>query len=220
MTKRYFDVFWSVLGLAVLSPLLLVAGLIVKAEDGGPVFFRQTRVGYRGRPFRIWKFRTMALSVASGGLQLTVGDDRRVTRAGAWLRRFKLDELPQLFNVVAGEMSLVGPRPELPCYVARYTAAERKVLELIPGITGVASLWYRNESQMLGRAVDPERTYVEDFMPAKIRLSLAYAAGATVWTDFRVVATTLRRIFLPASGMLTADARPAAHGTPDRTVAR
>src|SRR2546426_1556985 len=176
MTKRYFDVFWSVLGLAVLSPLLLVAGLIVKAEDGGPVFFRQERVGYRGRPFRIWKFRSMAPDAAARGLPLTVGRDTRVTRIGAWLRRLKLDELPQLFNVLAGDMTLVGPRPEVPCYVASYSAEQRRVLDLVPGVTDEASIRYVAESALLALALDPERVYVSEIVPDKIRLNLAYAA--------------------------------------------
>src|SRR5712691_5278303 len=192
--KRYFDLFWTLLGLAVLAPLLLFIGLLVKVADGSPVFFRQTRVGYRGRLFLIWKFRTMTRHGASDQMQLTVGNDPRVTATGAWLRRLKLDELPQLFNVLSGELSLVGPRPELPCYVARYRAEQRQVLDLLPGITGDASVRYSNESEILGGADDPERLYVETIMPQKIRLSLAYAARATMWTDVWVICTTLGHV--------------------------
>jgi lipopolysaccharide/colanic/teichoic acid biosynthesis glycosyltransferase len=191
VSKRVFDVSFSALGLALLWPLLVLLALLIKLDDGGPVFFRQTRVGYVGRPFRIWKFRTMAPHPAAGANPLTVGDDPRVTRIGGWLRRLKLDELPQLINVLRGEMSLVGPRPELPCYVARYNEVERRVLELVPGITGEASVQYRNESAVLARAPDPERTYVEAIMPDKIRLSVAYAERATVWTDFLLITRTV-----------------------------
>ena len=197
--KRHFDVLWSVLGLALTWPLLILIAVLVKAQDGGPVFLRQTRVGYRGRPFRIWKFRTMTPDADPSNGALTVGDDPRVTRVGAWLRRFKLDELPQLFNVLRGEMSLVGPRPELPVYVAMYTAEQRQVLDLMPGITSVASLRYRRESEMLGRARDPERTYIDTIMPDKIRLALAYGARPTVWTDVGVVARTVHHLLRPSS---------------------
>lgn len=197
--KRLFDLLGSVLGLALVWPLLVLIAVVIKAEDGGPVFFRQTRVGYHGRLFRIWKFRTMTPDADASNRALTVGDDPRVTRVGAWFRRFKLDELPQLFNVVRGEMSLVGPRPELSVYVAMYTEAQRQVLELPPGITSVASLRYRRESEMLGRAHDPERTYVDTIMPDKIRLALAYAARSTVWTDLGIVAKTVRDLLRPSS---------------------
>jgi lipopolysaccharide/colanic/teichoic acid biosynthesis glycosyltransferase len=214
--KRLFDFWWSMLGLAVLAPLLFLIALLVKAADGGPVFFRQIRVGYRGRPFRIWKFRTMVDQVASRGAELTIGNDPRVTRTGAWLRRFKLDELPQLLNVVVGEMSLVGPRPEVPCYVAQYTTEQRRVLDLTPGITGIASIRYSNESEILGRAADPERTYVEAIMPDKIRLGLAYAARATMWTDFRVVVATLRGLIPSLVATPSDEAAPALRQTRDR----
>src|SRR3989475_4866227 len=181
-------------GLVVLAPLLAVVAVLVKRDDGGPVFFRQERVGYRGRPFRIWKFRTMVRDAAARGLPLTVGGDSRVTRIGAWLRRLKLDELPQLFNVLVGEMSLVGPRPEVPCYVASYSAEQRRVLELVPGVTDVASIRYVAESALLAESLDPEHVYVSEIVPDKIRLNLAYAAHATVWSDVRVILATLRRL--------------------------
>lgn len=202
--KRVLDLLGSSLGLALLWPLLLLIAALVKAEDGGPVFFRQTRVGYRGRLFRIWKFRTMTPDAEARGGMLTVGNDPRMTRVGMWLRRFKLDELPQLLNVLVGEMSLVGPRPELAAYVAMYTTEQRRVLDLKPGITGAASICYRNESEVLARAADPERFYVEVIMPDKIQLGLAYGARSTVWTDLVVVARTLRNLLrrpMPPSGM-------------------
>ncbi len=198
LEKRVFDVLLSALGLALLWPLLLAIAFLIKLDDRGPVFFRQTRVGYRGRPFRIWKFRTMVPDAASHDIPLTVGVDPRVTQIGGWLRRLKLDELPQLINVLTGDMSFVGPRPELPCYVARYSATEREVLGVMPGITGEASLRYRDESDVLAQACDPEQAYVETIMPEKIRLSLAYADRATLWTDFLLITRTVRELLLPS----------------------
>lgn len=193
--KRILDLVGAGLGIVLLAPLLTLLAILVKIEDRGTIFFRQERVGYRGRQFRIWKFRTMVPDAETRGLPLTVWRDPRVTRIGARLRRLKLDELPQLFNVLVGDMSLVGPRPEVPRYVASYTAAERRVLELVPGITDDASLRYVDESTMFAAAADPERRYVEEILPDKIRLNLAYAARATVWTDCRLILATLRRLF-------------------------
>jgi lipopolysaccharide/colanic/teichoic acid biosynthesis glycosyltransferase len=155
------------------------------------VFFRQERVGRAGRAFRVWKFRTMVPDAERRGGALTVGDDPRTTRVGRWLRDSKVDELPQLFNVLAGEMSLVGPRPEVPRYVARYSADQRRVLDLVPGITDPASIAYSRESELLARAADPERYYVTAVMPDKIRINLTYAAHANRWTDLKVVLETL-----------------------------
>ena len=191
--KRVFDVCCSVAGLAVLSPLLVAVALAVRIGGGpGSVLFAQQRVGHRGRPFRMWKFRTMVADAERRGPALTAAGDPRVTRVGAWLRRWKLDELPQLLNVARGEMSLVGPRPEVPQYVALYTPAQRAVLDLVPGITDPASIAYRDESALLGAAADPARLYVEELIPAKIRLNLEYAATATMWSDVRVILRTLR----------------------------
>jgi lipopolysaccharide/colanic/teichoic acid biosynthesis glycosyltransferase len=168
--------------------------MLIKLDDGGAVFFRQVRVGRDGRLFRVWKFRTMIANAEQRGGPLTVGEDPRTTRIGRWLRRSKLDELPQLFNVLAGEMSLVGPRPEVPRYVALYSPDQRRVLDLVPGITDPASIVYRHESDLLARAPDPERHYIAVIMPEKIRINLAYAARATWWTDLVVVLDTLRRL--------------------------
>ncbi len=192
--KRTLDLLGAGVGVVLLSPLFLILAVLVKTADGGPVFFRQERVGYRGRPFRMWKFRTMVPDAATRGLPLTVGHDPRVTRVGAWLRRLKLDELPQLFNVLVGDMTLVGPRPEVPRYVASYGAAERRVLELVPGVTDEASVRYVDESAMLAAAADPERVYTEEIVPEKIRVNLAYATRATVWTDVGVILATLSRL--------------------------
>ena len=191
MGKRAFDLFWSALGLAVLSPVLALVALAVKLEDGGPVFFRQLRIGRRGRPFRIWKFRTMVVDADRQGRAITVGRDPRITRVGHRLRDTKLDEIPQLLNVFLGEMSLVGPRPEVPRYVELYTEAQRAILALRPGITDLASIKYRNESDLLGAAENPDETYVQILLPDKIRINLAYASEAGLWSDFLVILATL-----------------------------
>ena len=188
--KRLLDVVASAAGLLVLSPLLVVVALVVR-RDGGPAFFRQERIGRGGGPFRMWKFRTMVPHAERLGPQLTADGDPRITPVGRWLRRAKLDELPQLLNVLAGEMSLVGPRPEVRRYVARYTAEQRRVLDLHPGITDPASLHYHREETLLAAAADPERLYVEQLMPDKIRRNLQYAQTATVARDVGVVLRTL-----------------------------
>jgi len=201
--KRGFDLVTAGTGLLLLAPLLALLALLVKLADGGPVFFRQERVGFQGRRFRIWKFRTMAPDAEAKGLPLTVGRDARVTRVGRWLRQVKLDELPQLVNVLAGDMTLVGPRPEVPRYVAAYSARERRVLELVPGVTDEASIRYADESAVLATAPDAERLYVSEIVPAKIRLNLAYAAHATMWTDVAVILATLRRLVWPPARSTT-----------------
>ena len=189
-TKRAFDLVGAGLGVVLLAPLLALLALLVKAEDGGPVLFKQERVGYRGRRFRIWKFRTMVPDAETRGLPLTVERDPRLTRIGAWMRRLKLDELPQLFNVLVGDMSLVGPRPDVPRYVALYRAPERRVLDLVPGMTDEGSIRYLDlgENALLAASPDPEPHYLEVIAPEKIRLSLAYAARATVGAELAVEA--------------------------------
>lgn len=195
--KRVVDVVVSALAVLLLWPLgLVIAGAVVLG-DGGPAFFRQERVGRGGGTFRMWKFRTMVVDAERRGRQLTVGGDPRVTRVGAVLRRTKLDELPQLFNVLRGEMSLVGPRPEVPRYVALYTADQRAVLRLTPGITDPASLRYRDESTELAVAADPERMYVEHILPEKIRLNLTYASQATWVSDLAVIGATVGALVAP-----------------------
>lgn len=191
MAKRVFDVVIAGLGLLLLSPLLLGLALWVRLDSPGPALFRQERVGRFGRTFRIHKFRTMV--DGASGPQITVGADARITRAGAWLRAKKLDELPQLIDVLVGDMSLVGPRPEVPRYVALYPDALRdKVLSVRPGITDPVSLAHADESAQLARAADPEREYVEVLMPAKLRAAAAYAEHATLATDLQVLLRTVR----------------------------
>jgi lipopolysaccharide/colanic/teichoic acid biosynthesis glycosyltransferase len=201
VAKRLLDLGGAALGLLLLAPAFAVLALLVRAEDGGPVFFRQERVGRAGRPFRIWKFRTMVPGAERLGGAVTADRDPRVTRVGRWLRRRRLDELPQLVNVLVGDMSLVGPRPEVPRYVARYTPAERRVLEVRPGITDPASLAYREEGAILADASDRELTYLTEIMPRKVELQLAYAARATVWSDLGVIAASLHALTTdPAEG--------------------
>jgi lipopolysaccharide/colanic/teichoic acid biosynthesis glycosyltransferase len=190
VVKRLFDVGVAALALLLLAPLLAALALWIRLDSPGPVFFRQQRVGRHGVPFRIHKFRTMVHGAA--GLPLTVGDDPRITRAGAWLRRTRLDELPQFIDVLAGDMSLVGPRPEVPKYVALYPPALReRLLAVRPGLTDPSSLDFIDEAARLAAAADPEREYVERILPAKLQRAAAYAQRATLWTDIGVLWRTL-----------------------------
>jgi len=190
MAKRLFDILASGLGLLLLLPLLLAVALWIKLDSPGPVFFRQERVGRFGRHFWIHKFRSMR--VDNAGLQITVGADPRITRSGRFLRASKIDELPQLWDVLRGAMSLVGPRPEVPRYVALYPAELRDiVLSVRPGITDPASLQFRHESEVLAQAADPEREYVEVVMPAKLALARRYVEQASLWGDLRLILSTL-----------------------------
>ena len=190
--KRAFDVLASALGLALLWLPGLVVAALIRWDSPGPVFFRQERVGRFGRPFRIHKFRTMRVDAEQAG-QLTVGADARITRIGAFLRAHRLDELPQLIDVFLGDMSLVGPRPEVPRYVAHYPAALRDVvLSVRPGITDPASLRFRNESEQLAAAADPEREYIEVILPAKLACAADYAQHASFVTDVGVLLRTLK----------------------------
>jgi lipopolysaccharide/colanic/teichoic acid biosynthesis glycosyltransferase len=192
--KRLFDLLFSIPGFLLLSPFFYLAALAIKVESPGPVFFRQVRVGQKGKYFWVIKFRTMLVNAEKIGPQITVGRDPRITGMGRLLRKTKLDELPQLFNVLVGDMSLVGPRPEVPRYVGLYSQTQRRVLELIPGITDPASIKYRHESEILAESDDPEKTYIKIIMPEKIQINLAYAVEATVFSDFKVVLKTLQRL--------------------------
>ena len=195
MTKRVFDLLLSSLGLLALAPLLLLIALLIKLDSPGPVMFRQERVGRFGQPFRIHKFRTMRHEPAGPGLQITVGADRRITRVGGFLRASKLDELPQLLDVWLGDMSLVGPRPEVPRYVAHYPAELRdKVLSVRPGITDIASIEYRDESAVLARAADPEQAYIHEVLPHKLALAAQYVDRASIGLDVRLIWRTLLAI--------------------------
>ena len=193
MGKRVFDVILAAAGLLLLSPLLLALALWVRLDSPGPALYRQVRVGRGGVPFRIRKFRTMF--VAAGGPPLTVGDDPRITRAGRFLRRTRLDELPQLLDVLQGTMSLVGPRPEVPRYMdAAAPALRARVLAVRPGMTDPVALAHIDESALLAQADDPERVYRETLLPAKLQAAADYAEHATLWTDVQVLWRTARTL--------------------------
>lgn len=201
MSKRLFDLIGAALGLVLLSPLLLIIAVWIKLDSPGPALFRQQRVGRYGRPFTIHKFRTMVVDAAARGPALTAGADPRITPSGVFLRRSKLDELPQLWDVLAGNMSLVGPRPELPVYVAHYPPGLREtVLAVRPGITDPVSLQLADESEKLARAADPEYEYIHVLLPMKLRIAAAYAQDATLasdlWIIFRSFRLLLARLFI------------------------
>ncbi len=192
--KRLFDIICSLFGLAVLSPLLLLTALWVKLDSNGPVFYRQLRVGQYGKEFHILKFRSMYVDSDKHGLITVGGRDPRVTHAGYYIRKYKLDELPQLINVLIGDMSFVGPRPEVRKYVDLYTPDQRHVLDVRPGITDAASIKYRNENDLLATASDPDRYYTEVIMPDKLRINLEYVAHHSVWGDIQLICQTLNSI--------------------------
>ena len=189
------DLAASALGLAVLSPVIAYTAIRIKADDGGPVFYRAPRVGKDGEMFRMYKFRTMVVNADRIGGPSTAADDPRLTRMGHTIRRYKLDEIPQLINVFRGEMSLVGPRPQVKQYVDAYTPEERLLLSVKPGITDWASIRYRNEGEILKGSDDPERTYMEKIHPGKIRLGLEYVRRQSVWTDVKILAQTAKALF-------------------------
>ena len=195
MIKRLFDLFWSAVGLFFLAPALIALSLAIKLTSPGPLFYRGERIGRKGRPFRIYKFRTMVVNADKIGGSSTPEDDPRVTRVGKFLRKYKLDELPQLLNVLSGEMSLVGPRPQVAWAVEKYTPEERAVLDVRPGITDWASLKFANEGEILKGSADPDRDYWEKIHPEKMRLALDYARNHTLLMDIRIIVATLAKIF-------------------------
>lgn len=194
IAKRAMDIVISGAALVVLSPVLLLVALLIKIDDPGPVFYRQVRVGKDGKTFRIFKFRSMVVDADKKGLQITVGRDPRITRMGAFLRKTKLDELAQLLNVFVGDMSFVGPRPEVPRYVELYTPYQRQVLLVRPGITDYASIAYRNENDLLAGAQDPEKMYIETIMPDKIELNMKYLHEISPLTDIRLIFKTIAAV--------------------------
>ncbi len=193
MGKRLFDLLTSATALLVLSPLFLLMALAVGLSSRGGVFYRQTRVGLQGRPFQLIKFRSMYVDADRQGL-LTVGRDRRITPVGSFLRRYKLDELPQLWNVLKGDMSLVGPRPEVPRYVERYSKRQKKVLDVRPGLTDYASLYYIDEARVLAQSEDPEKTYLEEVLPHKLELALEYVEKQSFAEDLKIIIKTLAKL--------------------------
>lgn len=192
--KRCFDIVASFFGILFLSPVLLICSIAIAVSSRGGVFFTQERVGKGGKSFKIIKFRTMVPNAESKGMQITVGNDMRVTKVGKFLRKTKLDELPQLFNVLVGQMSFVGPRPEVPRYVDMYTEYQRNVLRIRPGITELASIVYRDENEVLAASEDPERTYVEEVMQQKLKLNMQYMQKMGFWYDIKLIFQTFLAI--------------------------
>ena len=217
MMKRALDVTAAAIGLLCLSPLFLIVAILIKLTSPGPVIFRQERIGRGFRPFRICKFRTMVQDAPQQGSPLTCGEDRRITRIGRILRKFKIDELPQLYNVLRGDMSLVGPRPELPRYVEMFRDDYAEILRLRPGITDLASLAYYDEAAILGRAADPQAEYVSRIMPEKIRLARQYVERSSCSVDAAIILTTLFRICRLGVTLPGAGARAKATATNKRT---
>lgn len=192
--KRLFDVVASGLGLLTLAPVLLVVAIWIKLDSKGPVFYRQVRVGYKNRDFKIFKFRSMRMGADKGSLVTIGGRDPRITRSGYFIRKYKLDELPQLINVFVGDMSLVGPRPEVRHYVDYWAPEQMHVLDVRPGITDPASIKFRNENELMGQAEDPEDYYINVIMQEKIKLYLEYVEKAGFWYDIKLIFKTFKVI--------------------------
>jgi lipopolysaccharide/colanic/teichoic acid biosynthesis glycosyltransferase len=194
MLKRLFDIIGSIIGLFLLSPLFLLLSIWIKIDSKGPVFYRQKRVGKNGKLFSLFKFRSMNIGAEKNGL-LTVGrNDSRITRSGFFIRKYKLDEFPQLINVLSGDMSIVGPRPEVPKYVALYNENQMKVLQIKPGISDWASIKFSNESELLEKSKNPEKFYLNEVMPQKLALNLKYVETKTIWMDFKIIFFTIKKI--------------------------
>lgn len=194
MVKRCFDIFASFIGLLLLLPVFIVISIIIVLDSKGGVFYRQVRVGKNNVDFKLYKFRSMATGSDKKGLLTVGGKDSRVTRSGYYIRKYKLDELPQLLNVLFGDMSLVGPRPEVRKYVEMYNAEQLKVLSVKPGITDYASIEYSNENELLAKSSEPEKTYIEEIMPAKLLLNQKYISEQGLLTDLRIIFKTIAKI--------------------------
>jgi len=195
MLKRLFDIFFSLIGIIFLMPFILIISLFIIIDSKGGIFYFQKRVGKNNIDFKLFKFRTMTTDADKKGL-LTVGNrDNRITKIGYYLRKFKIDELPQLFNVLFGQMSLVGPRPEVRKYVDLYNDTQKQVLNVKPGITDFASIQYFSENEILAKSSEPEKTYIEDVMPHKLELNLKYINQISVLTDFKIIFKTIFKIF-------------------------
>lgn len=189
--KRLLDIVASGIGIIILSPILIIISIIIKITSRGPIFFKQVRVGKNEKKFKILKFRTMIVDAEKVGKQITVGNDPRITRIGSFLRKYKLDELPQLINVFIGNMSLVGPRPEVPRYVELYSNEQRKVFNVKPGITDLASIRYRDENDILGKVDNPDRYYIDVIMQDKLNLNLEYIDKGNVFFDIFIIIKTI-----------------------------
>jgi len=196
MIKRLFDTVFSFLGLIIISPLFLIIALMIKLSSPGPVFYRGERVGRYGKPFRIFKFRTMVKNAEELGGPSTAADDPRLTKFGKFLKKYQLDELPQLINVIRGEMSLVGPRPEVKMYIDMMTEEEREIiLSIKPGMTDLASLWNFHEGEILKGSLNPEKTYLEKIRPKKIQLQLEYVKNRSFLLDLKIILKTIFKLF-------------------------
>ena len=193
MLKRIFDITSSLFGLILLSPFMIIIAILIKLDSKGPIFFKQVRVTKNGREFKIFKYRTMRVG-SDKYSQITVGKDSRITKVGDFLRKYKLDEIPQLINVLIGDMSLVGPRPEVPKYVALYTEEQREILKVRAGITDYASIEFSNENDILANETDPEKAYIEKIMPRKIELNKKYLSEISVMTDIKIILLTIKKI--------------------------
>lgn len=194
MLKRIFDIFFSLIGLLILLPFFIIIALMVMIDSSGGIFYKQERVGKDSRIFLLFKFRSMRTNADKNGLLTIGGRDSRITRMGYFIRKYKIDELPQLINVLLGDMSLVGPRPEVQRYVNLYNNEQKKVLTVKPGITDYASIEYSNENELLGKAENPEQVYINEIMPAKLKLNLKYIAEQGIVTDFKIILKTIAKI--------------------------
>lgn len=192
-SKRIFDVVSSLIALMLFSPLIIIISLWIAIDSRGGVFYKQIRVGKNQKEFGLYKFRSMRPNSDKAG-QITVGNDSRVTKVGRFIRKFKIDEVPQLINILKGDMSVVGPRPEVPKYVNMYSAEQLKVLSVLPGLTDYASIEYLDEQKILGAAEDPDKAYIEEVMPAKLKLNLKYISDRSFWLDIKLIFRTLRKI--------------------------
>ena len=193
MLKRMFDIILSLFGLMILLPFMLIIAIFIKLDSKGPVFFKQIRVTKGGREFKIFKYRTMKVG-SDKYSQITVGKDNRITGIGSFLRKYKLDEIPQLINVLIGDMSLVGPRPEVPKYVVLYTDEQKEILKIRAGITDYASIEFSDENDLLASEKDPEKAYIEKIMPKKIELNKKYLSEISVLTDIKIILLTIKKI--------------------------
>jgi lipopolysaccharide/colanic/teichoic acid biosynthesis glycosyltransferase len=203
MWKRFSDFIISLIVLIIFSPLFLILGILIKKDTEGPVFYRQVRIGKNGKPFRIFKFRTMVNNADKSGVTSTKDDDVRITKMGKFIRKYNLDELAQFINVLKGEMSIVGPRPEIPYYVNMFTEEEKIILSVRPGITDWACIWNPDEGKLLAGSDDPDRDYLEKIRPEKIRLQLKYVKEHSLWIDFKIMLMTLKvHLFKPIAETL------------------
>lgn len=198
MLKRLFDIIFSLIGLIASAPLFLIISALIKLESRGPIFYRGIRIGRFGKHFKMFKFRTMVVNADKIGGACTADDDFRLTRIGRFIRKYKIDELPQFINALKGEMSFVGPRPEVPFYVNMFSEKEKAILSVKPGITDWASLWNPDEGVILSGSVDPEKTYMEKIRPEKLRLQLKYVKERSFWVDLKILIQTLSLVFRQA----------------------